>query len=140
MSLSREQILAADDIAKEPVQVPEWGDDVVIVKGMTGTERDEFEQSMRRNGELDLRNARAKMLVRVIVNEGGNRIFTDADAPSLGKKSGAILGRLYETAAKLSGLGEEEEAEIEGNSDAATTRGESGSPSPETSDAPSLNS
>ena len=43
--LSREDIAQADDIVIEAVDVPEWGG-TVLVKGMTGAERDRFEISM----------------------------------------------------------------------------------------------
>jgi hypothetical protein len=61
-------------------------------------------------------NARAKLLVRVLVTESGTRIFGDRDAPDLGKKSSLVINRLYEAAARLSGMSEEEEAVAEGNS------------------------
>ena len=40
--LSRDEILAADDIQIELLEVPEWGGSI-FVKGMTGAERDRFE-------------------------------------------------------------------------------------------------
>jgi hypothetical protein len=114
--LSVDAILAADDRVIEAVPVPEWGG-MVYVKSMTGTERDAFEQSMRRNGELDLTNARAKLLVRTIVNQGGTQKFSDAQAPALGKKNAAVLSRLYDVAARLSGMSDEAQEEMEGNSE-----------------------
>ena len=116
MTLSADAILAADDIVTEAVDCPEWGVKVWI-KGMSGAERDAFEQSIRRRGELDLTNARAKLLVRVIVNENGTRIFADSHAPALGKKSSLVINRLYEVAARLSGMSDEEQEAMEGNSE-----------------------
>ena len=43
--LTKEQMLAADDIKSERVEVPEWGGDV-MVRGLTGTQRDAWEASM----------------------------------------------------------------------------------------------
>ena len=43
--LTREQILKADDMTTERVPVPEWGGEV-LVKSLTGRQRDEFEGSM----------------------------------------------------------------------------------------------
>ena len=135
MTLSRDAILGASDIETATVDCPEW-DLKVTVKGMTGAERDAFEQSIRKDGKLDLRNARAKLLVSVIVNENGTRIFADKDAPDLGKKSAKVLNRLYEAAARLSGLDDESEAETEGNSETDETEDgtDSSSPSPATSE------
>ena len=43
--LSRDEILAASDLTKELVEVPEWGGSV-YVRAMTGTERDSYEESV----------------------------------------------------------------------------------------------
>lgn len=126
MTLSADAILAADDIVTEAVDCPEWGVKVWI-KAMSGAERDAFEQSIRRRGELDLTNARAKLLVRVIVNENGTRIFADSQAPALGKKSSLVINRLYEVAARLSGMSDEEQEAMEGNSETAPMEGGVGS-------------
>jgi len=140
MPLSRDAILGADDIVTEPVEVPEWAGKV-LVRGLTGADRDAFEASIRRfrGGQVEVvqENARAKLVVRCLVDENGERLFADRDASLLGKKSAAVLDRLYDVAARLSGLSEEAREELEGNSDAATS-GASASSSPESSDAPSL--
>ena len=63
MRLSRDDILKAEDLTTEEVDVPEWGG-TVLVRGLTGRERDEFEASVmvRYAGEMvqDLANIRAK--------------------------------------------------------------------------------
>lgn len=106
--LNREAILKADDLKRETVSVPEWGGDVVL-RAMTGAERDAFEQSLF-TGDGDAKkfsseNVRAKLLVRCIVNEKGERVFSDADVSMLGGRSGAVLDRLYDVAQRLSGIG-----------------------------------
>jgi len=45
MTLNKEQILRADDLKTEEVDVPEWGGSV-RVRVLTGTERDAFESSI----------------------------------------------------------------------------------------------
>jgi hypothetical protein len=140
MSLSRDDILGAADILFETVKVPEWGGDVIL-RGLTGEERDAWEASRRqirnpgtKHQEIvpNSDNARASLLVKCIVDESGDRRFTDRDAPALGTKSGRVLDKLWDVAARLSGITEEEEEELAGNSDAPTS-GASVSPSPETS-------
>ena len=42
--LNREAILAAEDLPRELVEVPEWGG-AVYVRALTGAERDQFEAS-----------------------------------------------------------------------------------------------
>lgn len=147
MALTSSQILEADDAKVEAVDVPEWGGKV-LVRGLTGIERDAYEAGIQQirpkpDGSREIHfnrdNARAKLLVKCIVDEEGNRLFKDTDAPALGKKNGAVIDRLYDVAAELSGMGDTAEKEIEGNSEAAPG-GDSSSSSPETSDEPSMNS
>lgn len=129
MALSREAILGMDDIKTVPVTVPEWSNEVVLVRGLTGAQRDDFEASNRKNGEQNLSNVRARFLVRCIVNENGTRIFADQDAAALGKKSSAAIDRLWDVATELNGTSPEAQEEMEGNSETDGTGGGSGSPS-----------
>ena len=107
--LSRDEILKAQDIKTEEVQVPEWGGSI-LVRGLTGIERDRFEESILqghgKNRTVTLDNIRAKLIARSVVDEQGNRIFSDADIEGLGKKSGATLSRVFEVCQRLSGLNE----------------------------------
>lgn len=118
MLLSRDDILKAEDIAAETVSVPEWGGEV-LVRGLTGRERDTFEADLlvRRGGqmEVDPRNARARLVALCVVGDDGKRLFTRDDIGALGEKSAAALNRVYEMAARLSGLGESDMKELEGN-------------------------
>jgi len=111
----RDLILAASDRQKERAEVPEWGITVFITT-MSGTERDAFEAEIvtlrGKKTDLNLKNIRAKLLVRTIVDESGQRIFSDADAGELGKKSASVLSRLYEIAQKINGLREEDVEEL----------------------------
>lgn len=149
MALTRDAIVKAQDILTETVPVPEWGGDVVV-RGLTGDELDEFQGSVRQfrrslDGKgmepvLIQKGMHAKLLVKTLVDDNGERLFMDNEAGELGAKSGKVLERLYEVAQRLSGLSEEEEEEMEGNSDAPTDTGASTSSSPEASDAPSPSS
>src|SRR5215472_16588203 len=111
MPLSKDAILAKDDLPVEELFVPEWND-TVRVRALSGRDRDELEMSMlvERDGEMvrDAANGRAKIAVRALVDESGNRIFANGDANELGKKSGAALDRIMDVAARLSKLGEEQ--------------------------------
>jgi hypothetical protein len=116
--LDRERILAIPDISTEIVHVPEWKG-AVTVRGLTGDERDDFEatcvRGRGRKTEVNLRNFRAKLVARACVTDDGNRLFSDEDALALGKKSGAAINRVYEVAARLSGLTEEDMEELAKN-------------------------
>lgn len=137
MALTRDGILNAVDVQIEKVFVPEWGDEV-IVRGLTGDELDDFQGSIRQfrptfDGKgmepvLVQQGMRAKLLVKCLIDEAGKRLFTDQDAPALGAKNGAVIDKLYDVAARLSGLSEEEKEALEGNSETANEVSTSSSP------------
>ena len=114
--LKREEIFGFKDIKTEVVEVPEWGGSV-IVKCMTGSERDEFEQScLSRDGKrLTLDNIRAKLICKTVVDEDGNKLFSTADVESLGAKSAVALDRIFTVAQKLSGMTKEDIDELTKN-------------------------
>ncbi len=130
--LTRQAILAASDLKRDFVDVPEWGGRV-IVREMTGTERQTFDgiiadvkQRIRGTGanqvrevDVDVHAEKVRVLLcaMTMVDESGERLFSDADVAALGKKSSKALGRVYEMAAKLSGITDESQEEIEGKSE-----------------------
>lgn len=132
--LSAEAILACDDTQFRDEDVPQWGG-VVRVRALTGKERDAYDASLREireNGDFvyNPENQRAKLVGRTLVDpETGARLFTDQQINALGEKNAAVLQRLYDVAAKLSGLDDGSDKEAEGNSEAAPS-GDSGSTSP----------
>lgn len=126
--LTKNVILAKKDVATEEVHVPEW-DGYVLVRGMTGAERDQWEASQvdpdlsrqwkRMNAtqrraavQNRMRNIRARLVVNCVVDENGERIFGSEDIEDLGNKSGAAINRIYEVAARLSGIRDEDVEEI----------------------------
>ena len=122
MRLSRDDILKADDIETREVEVPEWGG-TVLVRGLTGKERDAFEASvMRDRGKQgivrDLANIRAKLVVRCLVDDDGQRLFADGEAGVLGEKSAAVMDRLFEVAGELARMNDFDVEELAGNSGA----------------------
>lgn len=116
--LSREQILQAEDLVYEDVEVPEWGG-TVRVRGLTGAERDQFEASIvslnGRQSKVDTRNVRAKLAALTIIDEDGKRLFTDQDVRQLGLKSAAALDRVFDVAQRLSGLSDQDIEELAEN-------------------------
>jgi len=116
--LNREQILQVQDLPVEDVEVPEWGGKV-RVRGLTGAERDKFEASIvTRKGnkaEFNPENIRAKLVAMCVVDENGNRLFTDEDIKILGQKSATALDRIFQVAQRLSGLRTEDFEEMQKN-------------------------
>lgn len=123
---SRDQILAAEDQKREKVGIPEWGGPgaYVIVKGMTGDERDSYEATIleqKKSGRFKtrLKGARAKLVVRCVVDDEDKPLFTVMDVDRLGQKNAAVLDRIWEVAARLSGLKEDDLEELVGDFDSA---------------------
>ena len=117
--LSKTAILAAQDLQTEDVEVPEWGG-AVRVRSFTGRERDAFEASMvrgdGRDRKVDLTNMRARLVGLTVIDETGQRLFTDEEADLLGAKSGAALDRVFAIAQKLNGLSGSDVEELTKNS------------------------
>lgn len=140
--LSKADIFGRDDRRYETVDVPEWGGSVRL-RSLTGAERDDWEGSLvhqvGRKTHTDLRNMRAKLVQLSAVDENGLPLFDKADVMKLGNMNAAALDRLFETCQRLSGLSDEDVAELEGNSGPAQS-GPSTSASPSPSARPSPNS
>tara|TARA_R110000824_G_scaffold133430_2_gene296192 strand:+ start:4898 stop:5245 length:348 start_codon:yes stop_codon:yes gene_type:complete len=114
--LSKDAILNADDLPKELVEVPEWGDGGLWVRTLKGFERDNFEQSLvGKKQKTSLENVRARFAVLTICDESGTRLFTDADAKALGEKSAAALDRVFAVAQRLNGFSQEDAEDLAKN-------------------------
>lgn len=116
-TLTRDAILAADDLKKEIVSVPEWGGEV-IVSTMTGEARDAWEQSLlKKEGteSVNMKNLRARLLASAAVDEKGARLFTDKDAEALGRKSSRALERCVKVIQRLNGLTDKDLEDAKGN-------------------------
>lgn len=128
--LTREQILEAQDLQTEQVEVPEWGG-AVLVRGLTGAQRGDYLQGLvifdgkgNRTG-VNLKNTH-RLVALCLVDENGKRLFTDADMKDLGGKSGAALERVETVALRLSGLDREDVEELTENF-TETRNGDTGS-------------
>lgn len=122
--LTADAIRAADDLAYETLDVPEWGGEV-RVRGLTAAERDLYDREIikiDKQGNTSvgrLENLRALLVVRCLVDDKGERMFRDGDARMLGEKSSAVIGRIYDVAARLSGMREQEVEEAAADFDGA---------------------
>lgn len=136
--LTKSAILAADDLKTEDVDVPEWGG-TVRVRAFSGRERDAFEASLVRGDgkdrKVDLTNMRARLVALTVVDESGQKVFTQDDVDLLGAKSGAALDRVFSVAQKLNGLSGADVEELTKNSSGAPSA-DSISASPSLSDSP----
>ena len=86
MALTKEQILAADDLGLLEVKVKEWGGSVFI-RVMSCGERDAYENDWVQNKGKGVDNFRSKFLAKCLCDEKGERLFTDAEVEQLDRKS-----------------------------------------------------
>lgn len=128
--LTKDQILQADDRHMKEVEVPEWGGSV-IVKTLSGDERDQFEESiltkdLSPDRRRTFKGIRAKLVALSVIDENGDRLFTFEEAKLLGEKSARALDRVFAAAQRLSGFTQKDMEELtenlpEGQSDDSTS-------------------
>jgi|SRR6476661_6002529 len=115
--LSREEIIQVDDRKLKEVPVPEWGGSVMI-RSLTGRERDDFEQSTvktnkRGQQEQNFENFRARFVALCVVDENGRRLFQSRqEVALLGNKSVAALQRIFNEAQEMNGMSQEDVDEL----------------------------
>ncbi len=116
--LTASDILGAQDLKRERVEVPEWGG-FLYVQTLTGEARDAYESSvMEINGssvKQNLENLRAKFVAATIADEDGCLIFSAEQVKELGKKSAAVLDRLFGIAQRLNALSDSDVEELAKN-------------------------
>jgi hypothetical protein len=104
--LTKDAILAADDLPREAITIPEWGGDV-FVRTMSGTDRDAFETSLiAKEGRME--NVRARLVALTVCDASGERLFEDSEIALLGRKSARALDRVFSVAQRLNGIGAEQ--------------------------------
>ena len=114
-TLSKQQILDADDLKRELVEVTEWGGSVLL-RELRGRERDAFEEdSLDKQRNLSMRIMRARLVAASAIDEIGERLFTNNEAAELGEKSATALNKCFEVACRLSGITDADIEELEGN-------------------------
>lgn len=106
-----EQILKAEDLPKVGVEIPEWGltKDQAFIRTMTGLERDAYEASnLKRDAEgtmqVSFENISARLVARCLVDAEGKRVIPDEKIGEFGRKSAAVLMRLFRVAQQVNGL------------------------------------
>lgn len=122
MALTREQILAAPDLGLVKVPVPQWGGEVLI-RRMTADDRDRFEQMMRERATIgadgktraNMVGVRATMLALCLVDEAGERLFTEADIAALGGKSAEAVDLIFAEVQRANALSDDDIKALEKN-------------------------
>ncbi|WP_140725457.1 MULTISPECIES: hypothetical protein [Gammaproteobacteria] len=112
--LTKGEILAINDRKTEDVPVPEWSG-VVRVATMSASDRDRWEQETYGGDKPKTEDFRARFVALCMIDEKGERLFTDKEVVQLGAKSAAALDRVFRTAQKLNALGGAAVEELEKN-------------------------
>lgn len=111
--LTREEILAKDDIGRDDVDVPEWAPEgqeeaKVLVRGLTAQQYIGMGFDLRGEGDtLNPEKAKEMMpmiVVMGVIDEEGNCLFSDKDVAALAKKSFAPIERISARILELSGM------------------------------------
>lgn len=102
-----------DDKPTETVKVPEWSGEVLI-RTLSAAQRDRFEASIQSEPgkKPDLKNFRARYVALCVVDEAGNRLFTDNDVERLGEKSAKVIDRIYSAAQALNKMSDKDVEEL----------------------------
>jgi len=126
--LSKDQILQADHKKFEDVEVKEWGG-TVRLQELSASDRDQWESESfliaadGASAKFNPKHARARLVVRCLVDEKGRRMFTDDEVAAIGSLSAASVQKLFNKARKLNAISESDIKELEGNSGAGPSDG-----------------
>ena len=110
MTLTRDQILKADDLRREKVPIPEWGGDL-YVREITGAESLVFDSWMadNKNNKKALGIGWHPIMVMLCAcDDKGERLFNDDDFEALKRKNKVVISRIAEKAIKVNKMGAED--------------------------------
>ncbi|XBQ15800.1 MAG: hypothetical protein ABL308_12685 [Oceanicaulis sp.] len=109
--LSAAEILAAEDLKTEDVDVPEWGG-AIRLREWSGVDMLAYETEAE---QADGSRALAVAISMSAIDEAGSRLFTADDVEALAKKNGKVLIRLMAKIRALNLAGEDGAKEASGN-------------------------
>lgn len=116
----KSHILNFDDLQTEIMEVPEWGDVKIEIRGMTGKARANFMRraSSPQGGEVDFEKFYGELVIATVFDpESGEQVFEFADRDNINQKSGAAIERIAQVAQRLSGLGSADVEDAVGKSE-----------------------
>ena len=104
MLLTKELILACQDLETCIEDVPEWGGSVIL-QALSGTSREVIEARVHKAQKGDVeawKGTKALTLSMGIVNEDRSPMFSSADVAALGKKHSGVIDHLFNRILSLS--------------------------------------
>jgi len=107
--LSAAEIITSDDLEREWVPTPEWGQDGGCwVRGLSVGECQDMAAIVGRDKSGSSNGAIEHVVRCCVVNEDGTPLFDRKDMAALRKRSWIVMHRIMTTALELSGLGNDE--------------------------------
>ena len=116
--LTAENILAAEDFVYDIIECPEWGGEV-RVRSLSGGQRSTLKKAIDA-GRDDIDET---VCVMAIVDNDGNRIFTQQQIAALSKKSTSVISRIAIRVLEISGMRDHEKAVKDAEKNSGKTRG-----------------
>lgn len=120
--LSKADIIAASDLKREEVDVPEWGGKV-LVSSFSADAKDSIEFKLYNLNQKSGVGIRAAYVGLALVDEHGQRLFTDEELPMLGTKFAGAVDRVFEVVSRINRISQADIEELEKNSVAVTGDG-----------------
>ncbi|WP_025917672.1 hypothetical protein [Herminiimonas sp. CN] len=116
MLLTKAQIIAADDLKTQDIEVPEWGGTVRVKAATPAIIKAVRASAKNKKGEDD-DSFGYRLMAKSIVDENGNPVFALADIADLEAKSLAAVKRVMDAINELNAFSDQAEA---GNVSGAT--------------------
>lgn len=116
MGLTKEHIIAFDDLPRIELDIPEWGG-TVTVRALMASEAVDFAGRMdavRKDDRKSLVSAYCSAIINAAIDDDGNALFDAKDGKALERKNFKALERIVEATLKISGMGAADK-ESEGN-------------------------
>jgi hypothetical protein len=114
--LNKDQILAAQDLQRETIAVPEWGGEVIIQQ-LSAEQSEALVKSNNENSE----NFAVALLALSLIDESGAPLFTTDSITDLKHKSAVVIANLVKVCTKINGLDAETAAKNAVPSDSVTS-------------------
>ena len=115
-ALTREAILAVSDLPQVEIKVPEWGG-MVIVTCLSGKDLAAWQDLHGEGIKTGTEGLKVmtSLIVRCVVDDKGERLFSDADVDALMAKGAKILSRVFNAALKVNAVTRAEVEVLEKN-------------------------
>lgn len=106
----KEQIVQAQDLKTEVINIPEWGMDITI-RQLSSQLVNDIQDLLAKTKEDDRYKNYIPMFVAfsIIDPDTGERVFGNNDVSLLAKKSGVVLKKIYDAADRLNNINSLEE-------------------------------